>query len=96
MSEQSEAIDTFMDAWADFDHRHPEYKDNPLGGMTWGFMRAIAECPRCPGVFRVPVDGSNWDLLRCPACGGLWKWQDPAETAKTKAHSRRKRSGQAL
>lgn len=83
-------LDTFMDGWGGFNERHPEMADNPLGGMTWGFMRAIAECPECPGVFRVPVNGKDWDVLGCPRCGGVWRWEDPEKAPAKPARKRRR------
>ncbi|MCC6315051.1 MAG: hypothetical protein IT337_13685 [Thermomicrobiales bacterium] len=50
-----------------------------VGGLTWGLMRAIAECPNCPGTFRTPVGKaygyeSAFDLMTCPQCRCTWKY----------------------
>lgn len=44
------------------------------GGLTWGLLRALAECPDCPGVFRYALD-DEWRFWRCPRCGGMWEWK---------------------
>lgn len=58
---------------------YEEFADFPaalsLGGMAWGLLRAIAECPNCPGVFRVPHD-EDWHVLVCPQCHGVWADRD--------------------
>lgn len=46
-----------------------------MGGLTWGLLRAIAECPDCPGIFRVPLD-DDWNMLYCPSCKGIWAKKD--------------------
>lgn len=65
---------TFVTEGLDFTRAHEnelEESLNVLGGVTWGFLRALAECPDCPGVFRIP-DNENWDHLYCPSCNGVW------------------------
>ncbi len=80
MTDISHSTHVAVDEMLAFDQRHQgEYM---VGGLVWGLMRAVAECPRCPGVFRVPLDGNSWDELRCPACGGVW--QHIPETKATK------------
>lgn len=44
-----------------------------VGGLVWGLLRAVAECPRCPGYFRVPRSLSDWSLLHCLNCDGWWE-----------------------
>lgn len=67
-------VDTFIDEAIAFNARHPELDEQQqaFGGLLWGAMRAIAECPNCPGRFRVPLDG-DWNRLYCPGCGYLWQ-----------------------
>jgi len=62
-----------MKEGTDFMIKYPELDTIQLnlGSITWGFMRAIAECPNCPGVFRIP-DNENWDHLYCPSCNTVW------------------------
>ena len=63
----------------------PDNCELPSGMLLWGLLRAIAECPRCPGVFRNPYHAGgtpgtmdDWgEYLVCPKCGGVWKWQEP-------------------
>lgn len=64
---------TFADEGLKFIQDHPGLNDIQanLGAVTWGFMRAIAECPECPGIFRIP-DNEDWDHLYCPSCHGVW------------------------
>lgn len=60
-----------------------------IGGLFWGLLRAAAECPNCPGVFRTPVHAGGADtggddtggdeheeFWRCPNCGGVWVWKN--------------------
>ncbi len=75
-------VDVVCDEGNAFAARHPDLAPGAraMGALTWGLMRAIAECPRCgPGVYRVPVDGKNWEVLACRQCGGVWRWEPPAE-----------------
>ncbi len=50
-------------------------------GLAFGMLRAIMECPNCPGTFRVPIteDGridrdprSEWLRIGCPHCHMTW------------------------
>ena len=68
-----EKIQTFINEYRVFTETHTDLNDVKLnlGGMAWGFMRAIAECPNCPGVFRIP-DNEDWDHLYCPSCHEVW------------------------
>ena len=47
-----------------------------LGGLTWGILRAIMECPNCPGHFRIPAHhyppGEDWREIKCSNCGSRW------------------------
>ncbi|MFH0901312.1 MAG: hypothetical protein V2A73_11855 [Pseudomonadota bacterium] len=80
------SIDTFVDEGIAFTERHrnePGFVQS-VGGLTWGFMRALAECPDCgKGVYRRPVgpDGDRWALLRCPQCQRVWRWLTEEEAA---------------
>lgn len=79
--------DTFIDEALAFTERHRDLdpQQHSFGGLVWGMLRAIAECPNDPGVFRVPVDAdgkqlgplANWAYLACPKCGGVWAYQEP-------------------
>ena len=78
-----DSVKTFVDEAQAFVRRNEDAlgRDtaaSSFGGLTWGFMRAIAECPNCPGVFRTPCGSANgfesdFDLLVCPACKGAWQ-----------------------
>lgn len=66
--------DTFISSASSFIKEHenelPESL-NVLGGVTFGFMNALAECPDCPCVLRIP-DNEDWDHLYCPSCKNIW------------------------
>lgn len=66
-------LDTFAKYGDLFQKEHTELNDVQanLGAVTVGFLRALAECPNCTGVFRIP-DNENWDHLYCPSCQGVW------------------------
>ena len=49
------------------------------GGLTWGLLRAIAECPNCPGSYRRPLLDFDWDILICPTCGKWWTNEEGAK-----------------
>ena len=68
------AVDTFVDEAAAFHRRHPDLdaQQASFGGLAWGLLRALAECPECPGTFRRPLDAA-WTRLACPRCGGVWE-----------------------
>ena len=60
-----------------FAARHPDLHGTealPSGMLVWGLLRAIAECPACPGVFRTSPD--HWQTLICPQCHGVWRYQE--------------------
>jgi hypothetical protein len=82
-------LDTLMREWEDFDRRNPEVAALQVGGLTWGLLRAIAECPDCPGSFRVPVDAAQ-TLWRCGRCGGVWRWEGAAAAAADAAERARR------
>jgi hypothetical protein len=70
------SVHTFCDESTAFAERHRA--DVPgdqrvWGAVAWGFLRALAECPACPGVYRVSPD--QWQTLICPQCAGVWVWQ---------------------
>lgn len=71
----SDHVRTFLTEGQAFVQAHREEVGNDsvveFGGWVWGLMRAIAECPNCPGVFRVPTD-DDWTYLVCPQCKGVW------------------------
>lgn len=66
---------TVCDEAKAFTARHPELTGTQQanGMLVWGLLRAVAECPNCPGVFRVSPD--NWHTLVCPQCRGVWGYQ---------------------
>ena len=79
-------VNVICDEGTAFLHRHPELNDThkSVGGLLYGFLRAVAECPDCPGVFRVSPDG--WQTLVCRQCGGVWtyipqRFDDPTPPA---------------
>lgn len=74
-------VDTFVTESASFLKRHPGLDDvqKSFGGLTWGLMRAVAECPNCPGHYRVPITADGqidhsgaWDRLACSHCRHVW------------------------
>ena len=57
------------------------------GAWAFGLMKALYECPNCPGSYRIPVGdrvirpyvvncNSPEDILHCQNCGGNWVHQD--------------------
>jgi len=80
--EMTDPVKTVVDEANAFMDRHadrvpPGSPALTIGGLTWGLMRAIAECPTCPGVFRAPAGHRlgfphDWDALRCPSCELVW------------------------
>jgi hypothetical protein len=68
------APDTFRKECLAFMQRHEgEPTIQLFGGLFWGLLRAFAECPNCPGVFRVPLDEEGL-LWACPKCKGFWSF----------------------
>lgn len=67
-------LDTFSREGNAFIQRHPDLPDTAksLGGLTWGILRAVLECPNCPGNFRVPQDQEG-RVLYSPCCGTWWE-----------------------
>ena len=54
-----------------------------IGGLFWGLLAAVAECPHCPGSFRCPIGGDeHTDFWRCPRCGGVWAWKRDEQGTK--------------
>jgi hypothetical protein len=41
--------------------------------LGWGMLRAIYECPDCPGSFRVPLKADP-NTIVCPNCCGVWEY----------------------
>ena len=66
-------VNTFANEAKDFMDKHKDLTESKmvLGGVAWGFLRALAECPDCPGVYRIP-DNEEWDHLYCPSCKNVW------------------------
>ena len=77
MTPDLHATHVLCDEGAAFAARHRADLSPPaqsLGALAWGLLRAVAECPVCPGVFRVPSDRA-WTHLDCPQCHGRWTFQ---------------------
>jgi hypothetical protein len=78
----SDPMQTFCDEADAFRDRNRAELDElgetatAFGTVTWGLMRALAECPDCPGTFRTPigtaVGADAFDVLRCPRCERVW------------------------
>ena len=71
--------------------RHPELNDTQksVRGLCYGFLRALAACPDCPGVFRGSPDG--WHTLVCRQCGGVWVHQPKAQPPALPQKGKRRR-----
>jgi hypothetical protein len=84
--------DVVCDEAKAFAARHPDLNaaQQATGMLTWGLLRALAECPDCPGVFRVSPD--DWHTLVCPQCRGVWVYT-PTPEAPVKAQRGKKRKG---
>jgi hypothetical protein len=83
---------TVVDEAKAFMDRHKELNETQavMGGMWFGFLRALMECSECPGYYRVPLD-KEWyrpgGRLYCVHCGGVWIRQPDIEPqAKKKNH----------
>ena len=99
-------VGTFVEEGQSFARRH-EAELGPTasvwGGLVYGLMRALAECPACPGTFRVPLD-ADWRRLACRRCGGVWEQLPAAETtigpaspnSKNRRRTGTRRAGRAL
>lgn len=49
-----------------------------MGALAWGLLRAVAECPHCPGVYRTwHYDANNDEIWTCPHCQRQWKYVPP-------------------
>jgi len=85
------AVNVVCDEGHAFIARHDDLNETQraTGGLLWGLMRAIAECPDCPGVFRASPD--HWQTLVCPQCRGVWRYQD-TPASPPPARRRRKRA----
>jgi hypothetical protein len=71
----TDTLRTVMEEAAAFNTRHNCLF---LGGLIWGLWRAWAECPDCPGSFRVPLDEDRiyWT---CPNCRKVWQRREKEE-----------------
>lgn len=79
MSDQYHSVGTLIDEGEKFiDKSGLTGATVTWGGMVWGLMRAIAECPNCPGRFRTPLD-PDWHRLHCANCGYTWTHEDAAQ-----------------
>lgn len=88
-------VETFLREGQAFASRHAELPGATMGGFAWGLLRAVSECPDCPGVYRVPQD-QEWLVLVCGNCHGTWT-RDPTidPFAPAPAKPRRSRKGKA-
>ena len=78
------SVHTVIDEGNDFAARHPDLSGAAAstGSLVWGMLRALYECPDCPGKYRVPTK-ADANVIVCTSCGGVWTWQDaPPEPAK--------------
>lgn len=68
------AVDTFCREADNFVRCHPELNDTQksFGRLAWGLLRALYECPDCPGHFRVPLNDEE-GALACPNCRAVWR-----------------------
>ena len=92
MSNVPSSVNTVCDEARAFRARHPllNATQQSLGMLTFGLLRAVAECPDCPDVFRVSPD--DWQTLICPGCHGVWKYQEDAKPyTERKAPKKRKK-----
>ena len=90
MSDHLHATHTVVTEGQAFGRRHPDLPEaaQVAGMLAWGLLRAVAECPDCPGVFRLPSD-ADWTHLDCPQCRGRWTYQQPVEAVVKPARKRR-------
>lgn len=96
----SDPMATFVDETNAFQARHRDELDElgpaatSFGMVTWGMMRALAECPDGPGTFRIPVGhrigrSDGWDALACPTCQKVWTRQPDVPEVKKPSRKRR-------
>lgn len=77
MSSDKTHTDTFVDNAIAFTDRHPDLNETQkaIGGTWYGILRALFECPNCPGMYRIPLD-EHWadpgGRLYCRNCGETW------------------------
>ena len=63
---------------------HLEGAAASLGALTWGLLRALYECPACPGEFREPrMSTIGIEVLWCPRCKGQWIHKDDLTQIET-------------
>ena len=75
------SVATFTDEALGFIERNPGLNatQQAFGGVLFGAMKALAECPECPGHFRIPLDEDgtpnafgSWTYMYCPNCDQMW------------------------
>ena len=93
MSNVPQSVHTVCDEARAFRARHPllNATQQSLGMLTFGLLRAVAECPDCPGVFRASPD--DWQTLICPQCHGVWKYQGEATPHTDHKPPKRRKKG---
>lgn len=96
MTEDLHSVGVVVDEGNAFVARMPEDLRNnswatSIGSLTYGIMRALAECPNCRGHFRVPCKGyeDTWEYMACTNCGGIWQRIDPVEEPAKKKRKKK-------
>lgn len=97
MSDDLHSANTTVDEAKAFMERHADLPETQrvMGGMAYGLLRALMECPHCPGHFRVPLDrdwASPGGRIVCPNCRYTWVRREdtPEEAPKVERRNRRK------
>ena len=73
------SVHTMVDEGRKFAEEHSELNETQAawGAVVWGLLRALYECPNCPGYFRVPrMTTVGVEVLWCARCGGQWVHKD--------------------
>ena len=77
-------VNTFVNEAISFQSRNKDLSEfhSAVGATLFGFMKALSECPECPGHFRIPYDTDGtpnafgeWKYLYCPHCKNMWGHQ---------------------
>lgn len=97
-----DSVKTYVDEGQSFLSRNDDLdaQQSSFGSLLWASMRAMAECPDCPGAFRIPHDSDwtpnafgEWKYLACPKCQKVWELTSKPERPKTRT-PRRRRTGE--
>lgn len=96
-----DSVKTFTEEGQGFIDRNPGLNktQQAFGGVLFASMRALAECPKCPGHFRIPMDEDgtpnafgSWTYLVCPNCQTMWTSkpvEEPSIPAKPKSRKKK-------